>query len=487
MLEKTIWFALVAEVFILAAFYPAHAADAESIASADELRMVELINAARKDPLGTAESIGMNPKKILKDFPELKDILVNGLPGLNFNERLYLSAAAHTRDMFDNSYYAYESMDGRTAEDRMSDAGYVPLDSGESLGLLYFNNFIDSEKAVYQLFSNMYRDELNPDWTGQRNILNPDMKDIGVCVGSGMFNFNGFSGNVYISTCDFGSEIQAYELELMALINQARSKPRAVVKYYGLNAAKIIKDFPGLEDVFVNGLPPVSINSNLYKASKNHALDMLAHQYYSSESKDGRTPEDRIRDAGYEADWSGESRMLISTCDTEMPPGEAVNPIFRRMLLRSFWTQSKPDQTMFSAEAADAGVSIVTGESSELGDACGNFVNMTVVDYAAPASAAGPNLMGVVYSDENENGLFDPGEGLPGVRMEIKEAGSAVVRNILTNLTGGFSEGVSRGKYRVTVHAGEDERLKKWVTVDQSANVWLGFNVPSTGNTANPK
>jgi uncharacterized protein YkwD len=477
---KNICLAVVAGIFLLAPFCLAYATDAGSTASADEMRMFELINAARKDPLGVAESIGMSRKKILKDFPELKDILVNGLPELNFDERLWLSAGDHSRDMFDNSYYAYDSIDGRTAADRMSDAGYTPVDSGESLGLLYFNNFINSEKAVKQLFNNMYRDELNPAWTGQRNILSADMKDIGICIGSGIFNFNGISGNVYISTCDFGSEIPAYELELMALINQARSKPKAVAKDYGLDVAKVIKDFPDLENVFLTGVPPVSFNSNLYKSSRNHALDMLANEYYSSKSKDGRTPESRIRDAGYEAVWSGESRMLISTCNTQIPPEETVNPIFRRMLLRSFWTQTQPDQNMFSEKAVDAGVGIVNGESSELGDACGNFVSMTVVDYAAPASAGNPNLMGIVYRDENENGLFDQGEGLPGVWMEIKDAGGTGARNILTNTIGGFSEEVPKGKYRVSVNAGEGEPLKKWVTVDnKTTNVWLSFDVPT--------
>jgi hypothetical protein len=477
---KNICLVIVTGIFLLSPPYLAYATDAENIASADEMLLFNLINAARKDPLGVAESIGMDSKKILKDFPELKGILAQGLSPLKFDDRLYLSAGNHTRDMFANSYYAYDSIDGRNVSDRMNDAGYTPSISGESLGLLYFNNFINSEKAVNQLFNNMYRDELDPAWTGQRNILSPDMKDIGICIGSGMFYFNGLSGNVYISTCDFGSEIQAYELELIALINQARTKPKAVAGYYGLDAAKIIKDFPDLENVFLRGVPPVSINADLYKASRNHALDMLKNQYYSSKSKDGRIPEDRIREAGYEPAWSGESRMLISTCNTEMPPEETVSLVFRRMLLRSFWTQTKPDQNMFFGKAVDAGVGIVNGESSELGDACGNFVSMTVLDYAAPSSSGNSNLMGIVYHDLNENGLFDQGEGLPDVRMEFKEAGSTSVRTKLTNTIGGFSEGVPNGKYRITVDAGGSEPVKKWVTVDKTTNVWLAFDVPST-------
>ncbi len=467
----------MAGAFIAASSCPAHAADAGSAASAEEMLLFELINAARKDPLGTAEAIGMNPKKILKDFSEIKDILTDGLPPFQFNDCLYVSAGDHTRDMFDKSYYAYESIDGRTVADRMRDAGYTPGVSGENLGLLYFNNYISPEKAVYQLFVNMYRDELDPAWTGQRNILSPDMKDIGICIESGLFNFNGFSGNVYISTCDFGAEISAYELELLALINQARSKPKLVAAAYGLDAAKIVKEFPGLADVFSKGAPAVLINANLHHAAKKHALDMLANEYYSSRSKDGRTPADRIRDAGYEAGWSDESRMLLSTCYTEMTPAETVPLVFRRMLLRSFGTQAKPDQSMFSAKAMEAGVGMANGESSELGEVCGTNVTLTVVDYAAPAAPGDPWLSGMVYHDENGNGLFDQGEGLPGVKVEIKDTGSALEKHLRTNGIGGFSTVLPAGRYRVLIIAGDTEPLKKWVTLG-NANVWISVEAP---------
>jgi hypothetical protein len=178
---------------------------AESEADTEALLLVDLINAARKDPLGTAATLGMDPAKIMADFPELIDILTRGLPELAFDARLYRSAQKHTADMLANNYYAYESSDGRTLWHRMNDEGYAAILSGESLGLLFFNNFISAETAVGRIFANMFRDELDPAGSGMKNILNPGLADIGVSIGGGIYNFNGYTGNVYLAVCDFGT------------------------------------------------------------------------------------------------------------------------------------------------------------------------------------------------------------------------------------------------------------------------------------------
>jgi len=198
--------------------------------------LFDLINAARQDPLGTAEALGMKRKKLLKNLPELEEILTNGLPALVFDDRLYQSAANHTEDMLENSYYAYESIDGRSVAQRLSDAGYTAAVSGESLGLLFFGNFIEAEKAAAQIFANMFEDELDPEWSGQRNILNPNVCDLGVSLGGGLYRFEGdLSGNVYMATCDFGTPVETAALELLQMINQARANPKAAAQACGID------------------------------------------------------------------------------------------------------------------------------------------------------------------------------------------------------------------------------------------------------------
>jgi uncharacterized protein YkwD len=47
------------------------------------------------------------------------------------------------------------------------------------------------------------------------------------------------------------------------------------------------------------GLPALTSNSLLEKAAAGHAQDMNANNYFDHYSRDGRSPTDRIRAAGY--------------------------------------------------------------------------------------------------------------------------------------------------------------------------------------------
>jgi uncharacterized protein YkwD len=465
-------------------YAPVHAenapADTGISPTPDEVVLFDLINAARQNPLGVAASLGMDPDKILNDFPELNQILTEGLPPLAFSGQLYQSADGHSRDMLDNGYYAYESLDGKTPADRMIDAGYVPSVSGESLGLLYFNNFISPEKAASQIFANIYRDELNPDWTGERNILNPDVKDLGVGMAAGLYNFNDNSGNVYLATCDFGAPIETYDLEMVYLVNQARGNPRAVAESLGMDIKETLNDFPELIQLFAKGVPPVSVNAQLYSSAKGHVADMMENGYYNIISPDGSTPAMRIRAAGYKPlFWAAESLARVSTCNAELPPEQTVPRIFKQMFLRAFVPGKYRDLNMFSSKAVDAGISIVAGESIELGGICGDFLHLATADYAFGKTGPEFALIGVMYTDANGNGLFDAGEGLPGVAVSIKAAGETGTGKItITDPAGGFTRQLAPGMYRVAINNGNNMMIK-WLEV-KDANVWLSMAMPAS-------
>ena len=461
---------------------------AEPIMDTDEAVLFELINSARRDPLGTAESLGMDRNEILNDFPEYEDILINGMPELKFDNRLYQASGEHTSDMLANNYYAYESLDGRTPAQRMNDAGYVATVSGESLGFIFFNNFIDSEKAAKQIFANMYKDELDPEWSGQRNILNPDIVDMGVSIKGGVYQFNSrFSGNVYMSTCDFATEVENYELELLQLINQARANSRAVAQYYGIDTEAALNAMPELESLFSSkeGLPPLAFNAHLYSAAQDHILDMFENGYYARNSLDGRTPGIRFRENGYEPVWAGESIGRLSTCYTQKSPAEAVARIFEQMVLNAFRLQGWRDQNMFSEDAMETGIRVIAGESEALSGICGDNIHLSVVDYGAPRFYAGPAVTGMVYCDLNENSLFDVGEGIPGVVVTIKKVAieksdtAVAVSDIAANPAGGFSTDLSPGRYRISISTDLiNDTQAQWITIgEDDANKWVIFKI----------
>ena len=453
MRSKIIHIILLAVAFILA--FSVSPSQAQDVPSQHEEDLLQLINQARENPLIVATSLGMDAGQILHDLPELEDILTNGLPPLSFNENLYAAASAHTRDMLEHGYYSHTSLDGRTFEERIRASGYVPTATGESLGMLAFFNFIQPAKAVELIFENMFRDELDPARTERRNILARDLEEAGIALGTGVLQLAGSACNVYLVTCDFGSSVRKLELEFFHLINQARFRPLEVAVSFGLDPDQIMQDFPELRDILIYGLPPLTFNRNLYAAAGAHSQDMLANGYFSHDSLDGRTAEDRIRESGYDDPLTtGESIGLACLCG-DRTHEECAYRLFKKILIGELTPGCSIDRNILNPDLREAGISLIAGTSGELGGICGDEVFLMVADFGASATEAAPVLVGVVYSDLNQDGFYSVGEGMGGVAVEIE--GPSGLFNIYTGGAGSFGIRLEPGEYRVAVMAGEEE------------------------------
>jgi uncharacterized protein YkwD len=439
------------------------------------------INQARENPLAMAEAVGLNKKDVLADLPEMREILKNGLPPLSFNHRLYRTADAHTSDMMEKNYYDYVSPDGSTAADRIEAAGYPALAAGESLGVLFFNNFIPQDVGVFQLFANMYRDELRPDRSGPGTILNPDFEEAGASVYSGIFKFNGFSGNVYMATCDFGARVATHDLQLMQLVNQARKDPRAVANLYDKDLDKFLEACPGYEAAVFEGLPPLVANRSLYAAAKAHAADMLAHEYNDPVSPENQTPAMRAADAGYQGKWTAESRFVLPTFDEYTPPEDAVSRFFRYIFSRALWARANADRWIFTDTAEDFAANIQAGKSSGLGGIYGDYLNLSVVEYGMPPEDAIPAITGVVFRDQNENGLYDPGEGIPDAVVAFRQASEekAAEKKQLTDSAGGFTLRGQPEKYKIVIKATGVEKPEGRKVELEKRSRWLPIRFPA--------
>ena len=86
---------------------------------------------------------------------------------LNWNNQLHEAARDHSEDMAANNYFSHTSLDGRTAWDRMEDAGYQWGSAGENIAAGY-----STPQAVVNGWMNS---------AGHRqNILSPGYCDLGV-------------------------------------------------------------------------------------------------------------------------------------------------------------------------------------------------------------------------------------------------------------------------------------------------------------------
>src|SRR4029079_543357 len=90
----------------------------------------------------------------------------------------------------------------------------------------------------------------------------------------------------------------------------------------------------------------------------------------------------------------------------------------------------------------------------------GTYQNYYTIDTASDADTR-PYLTGVVYSDLNNNGKYDIGEGLGGVSVTVQGAGTTA-----TYTSGGYSMQLNPGTYSVTFSgAGLPAAIGQQVTV----------------------
>lgn len=479
-------------LFALVLAFSTNVSAEESELSSHESAFLALINEARENPLAVAISMGMNPDRILKDFPELEDILTQGLSPLTFNMNLYEAARAHTEDMLEMGYYSHDSLDGRTYEERIAAAGYISVATGESLGLLGFSNFIDPDESVSAVFEKMFRDELDPSNTNQRNILNSELAHVGVAIGTGTLNVGADIFNVYLVTCDFGSSVEKAGFQLFQLINQARTRPLEVIESLGMDPARILEDLPELHDILTQGLPPLVFNMQLHAAAVEHVKDMFENDYYSHDSLDGRTYEERILETGYEPLYAGESMGLQCLGDGFIDENDNnMDSIVSNMFRQIFAAELSPDaeeRNILDPLKREVGISIIKGTSSGLVGICGDNVLLMVADFGHSSAEQYSYIEGFVYSDPDQDMLYSPGEGIFQIAVSIEELSGDEVSSlsiIYTNEAGGFGIPAVPGEYRISVTA-DGYEMTKYIEIGEEEIADLVFRLPLLNEESDP-
>lgn len=339
----------------------------ESAVFDENAYLESLINQARKNPLAMAALIGKDPEQVIKDFSEKKLILSYGLPPVVHNKKLQYSADCHSRDMIDNQYFAYQSIDGRKPIDRMQATGYHVQFSGEALGMIGFYNLINSEEAVWAVFKKMFDQELDPLRKRPWVILNPAMSEIGVSVAKGSYILENQKFNAYLGVCDFGgsgADLYAAERMLFQSINMARTQPyEAIAKTSDIKFQDAVA-FMGKENawkLFI-GLPPLAWNMNIYDISRRLQTDIPdeAEAVISDNSFTMNViSEDIFSDTEYQEEGIVAIRMSFYNKDPDMMPLQAATKFFKH-LLESEFSENKPDnfQMIFNDTITEIGISI---------------------------------------------------------------------------------------------------------------------------------
>ena len=468
---------LLTTILFLCPSVPGHTED--GAVTPYEQTFLELINEARDDPLSMAASLGMDTDQILVNFPELKDMLIDGLPALSYSQNLYEAATAHTNDMLDNGYYAHDSLDGRTYDERIMESGYEPVVTGEALGMLAFANFIEPDEAVRLIFKNMFMNELDPTKTEQRNILNPDLRDVGIGIGAGEFTMGGFLMNIYMAACDFAStDAHLAEMELIALINQARNKPLATAEAMGMDPDEVLANLPDLHDILQEGIAPVRFNKSLYAATfplirqirdtiQNGNAEPPPGSPWLPE--DAGTVDERAIEYNYLPLFTGEI-VYILKYQGNIEAREAAAMIFESIYRNELNPYTPAERILLNPTFKDLGVGldVVTIERED-------DVSLTywivVGDFGLSVQDEQPSIIGVVYTDLNQDGIYNPGEEIPGVTVSIE--GGETSCGLVTDMAGQCAIRREPGSYKAVAYLPDGVREESVDLGDENQALWF--------------
>jgi len=239
------------------------------------------------------------------------------------------------------------------------------------------------------------------------------------------------------------------EQYVLEVINRARKDPLAEGKRLSLDVAE------GLDAKLVPLIgprPPLAMNPLLLKAARGHDEDMSTRSYFAHVDPDGKGPFDRIKDAGY----------AFSTAGENIAAGSAHDAV------------ELEDELMIDAKTPGRGhrinlLSIMNPPyCREIGIAsfaAENANSMRLADFLTQdfgcATDNKPFILGVVYHDDNGNGMCDPGEGYPGV-LVYPDSGDY---KAITGKAGGYAFPIDPGVHTITFSFGVHGVVIKTVTV----------------------
>ena len=266
-------------------------------------------------------------------------------------------------------------------------------------------------------------------------------------------------------------------------INRSRSNPPAegvrlatttdpdvlsAYAYFGVSTNALVQQFNTNLPA-----PPLSMNSNLIAAARRHSQDMFVTVFQGHTGSDGSTLATRLAEAGYAVSAAGENVYSyalsvlhghagfnvdwgVGTNGMQSPPGHRIN------ILNSLYRE--------------VGIGVVLGTNSKTDGSTVSSVGPQLVTQDL-GSRAGlkPFITGVAYFDFNNNGFYDLGEGLGGVRVDVTGASDYA----MTANSGGFSVPVpGDGTYPVIFSFGGQTLTQRVSAVAGGKNVKLDF-IPS--------
>ncbi len=206
-----------------------------------------------------------------------------------------------------------------------------------------------------------------------------------------------------------------------------------------------------MHEILTDGLPPLNPDQRLNLAVKRLVGNMDENGYIEYLASDERTFGERIAETGYNAEVSGESinHVYFSAEPTPEKVMAGVTHIFNKM----FEEELEPGNArkILNPNFSEAGVEFFQSVNS----VTPGWLLLAAIDFGSSLDPEKPALTGVVFSDMNSDGFYNPGEGVHDAEIIIEDDSTS--HGIFTGQSGGLTMWLDQGVYQVAVNIdGED-------------------------------
>lgn len=245
------------------------------------------------------------------------------------------------------------------------------------------------------------------------------------------------------------------EQEMLELLNRMRTNPAGelpllihskdanvnnALDFFNVNTSVLADQWASLTPV-----QPVAWNSELYSAAEAHTELMLQQDQQSHQLSGEPNLGDRIHNAGYIYSTAGENVYAYAKSTFHGHAGFAID-----------WgndingIQNPPGHrdNMMSSAFREVGISMI---DSTPGKSVGPI--LITQDFGARSNFGNPMFLGVVYTDTNNDGYYEDGEGIGGATIKLEGTGGTFTTTSMT--AGGYQVQVPAGTYKVTASGGD--------------------------------
>jgi hypothetical protein len=272
----------------------------------------------------------------------------------------------------------------------------------------------------------------------------------------------------FVAICLGSSELVS-DIQMLNLVNQVRDDPWKILDYTRLNPAEAFTENQEVVHLFAGGFQPLFSDASLMASASAHSFYVL-HGTYPELS--GETPLERAAFHGYAGDFVQEFALTVPSLKEEGPA--SVGTLFSALIHRELkvWPEGS---AVFLNDFQHAGSSM----SFQAGDDIDISVLSLVTGENSHKDDQMPRIYGLVFSDNDGNGLYSPGEEMIQQIVKVYDQDMQALENVVTDNAGHFSMTLDANKqysFKTTI---EDVPVSREIFIATDQFVQLIYPPPA--------